>query len=75
MEPPVEKAVMVVNPPYGVRMGDEFFLEELYRDWGFNMKKNYSGWDIWLLSGDPKWTRFLRMKEEKKFTKDKGKMD
>ncbi len=75
LKPPVENGMMVVNPPYGVRMGDEFFLEELYRDWAHNLKQNYPGWDLWLLSGDPQWTRFLRMKAEKRNPIDNGGVD
>ncbi len=75
LEPPVENGMMVVNPPYGVRMGDEFFLEELYRDWAYNLKKNYTGWSVWMLSGDPQWTRFLKMKAEKRYPIDNGGVD
>ena len=75
LTPPIEKAMIVVNPPYGVRMGDEFFLEELYRDWSHNLKQNYKGWEMWLLSGDPKWTQFLKMKAEKRYPIDNGGVD
>ena len=75
LEPPVENGMMVVNPPYGVRMGDEFFLEELYKDWSHNLKKNFAGWDVWMLSGDPQWTRFLKMKAEKRYPIDNGGVD
>lgn len=75
LKPPVEQGMMVVNPPYGVRMGDEFFLEELYRDWSYNLKQNYGGWDVWVLSGDPKWTQFLKMKAEKRYPIDNGGVD
>jgi putative N6-adenine-specific DNA methylase len=75
LKPPIESGMIVVNPPYGVRMGDEFFLEELYRDWAYNLKQNYRGWDIWLLSGDAKWTRFLKMKANKRTPIDNGGVD
>lgn len=75
LKPPVEKGMMVVNPPYGVRLGNEFFLEELYRDWAFNLKSHYKGWDVWLLSGDPQWTRFLKMKATKRTPIDNGGVD
>ena len=75
LDPPVEKGMIVVNPPYGIRLGDEFFLEELYKNWSHNLKTNYSGWEAWVLSGDPKWTRFLRMKAEKRHPIDNGGVD
>lgn len=75
LDPPVEKGMIVVNPPYGIRLGDEFFLEELYKNWSHNLKTNYGGWEAWVLSGDPKWTRFLRMKAEKRHPIDNGGVD
>ncbi len=75
LEPPVADGMIVTNPPYGVRLGDEFFLEELYKDWAHNLKKNFSGWHVWMLSGDPKWTQFLRLKAEKRYPIDNGGVD
>ncbi len=75
LEPPVENGMIVTNPPYGVRMGDEFFLEELYKNLSYNLKQNFSGWDVWMLSGDPKWTQFLKLKAEKRHPIDNGGVD
>ena len=75
LEPPVEKGMIVTNPPYGIRMGDEFFLEELYKDFSHNLKTRFSGWDVWMLSGDAQWTRFLKMKAEKRHPIDNGGVD
>ncbi len=75
LPPPVEKGMIVTNPPYGVRLGDEFFLEELYKNLSYNLKQNYSGWDVWMLSGDSKWTQFLKMKAEKRHPIDNGGVD
>lgn len=72
INPPVEKGLLVTNPPYGVRMGDEFFLEELYKEFSHNLKTKFSGWDMWLLSGDPKWTQHLRMKATQRYPIDNG---
>ncbi|MCB0378936.1 MAG: RNA methyltransferase [Bdellovibrionales bacterium] len=74
-ESPVEKGLIVTNPPHGIRLGDEFFLEELYKNFSFHLKKNFSGWDMWLLSGDAQWTRFLKMKAEKRYPIDNGGID
>ena len=75
LEPPVEQGMIVTNPPYGIRLGDEFFLEELYKNFSFNLKKNYGGWHAWILSGDAAWTRFLKMKAEQRFPLDNGGVD
>jgi 23S rRNA G2445 N2-methylase RlmL len=75
LPPPVERGVIMTNPPYGVRLGDEFFLEELYRNFAHNLKTNYAGWDAFILSGDPQWTRFLSMKAHKRHPIDNGGVD
>lgn len=72
LEPPVEKGLIVTNPPHGIRLGDEFFLEELYKGFAYNLKKQFAGWQMWLLSGEAKWTQHLKMKAEKKIPIDNG---
>jgi putative N6-adenine-specific DNA methylase len=50
--PPVEKGVLVTNPPYGARLGDEDNLRDVYRDLGYTLKHRFKGWDAWILSGN-----------------------
>ncbi|HRO67194.1 MAG TPA: methyltransferase, partial [Pseudobdellovibrionaceae bacterium] len=50
--PPVEKGLIVVNPPYGARIGDEDNLRDVYRDLGYTLKHRFQGWDAWILSGN-----------------------
>lgn len=50
--PPVEKGLLVTNPPYGARLGDEDNLRDVYRDLGFTLKHRFKGWDAWILSGN-----------------------
>lgn len=73
--PPVSKGLIVTNPPHGIRLGNEFFLEEFYKDFAYNFKKNFPGWPLWMLSGDPKWTGFLKMKARKHYRIDNGGVD
>ncbi len=73
--PPVPEGMIVTNPPHGIRLGDEFFLEEFYKDFAYNFKRNFPGWSLWVLSGDPKWTAFLKMKARKHYRIDNGGVD
>lgn len=75
IDPPVEKGIILTNPPHGIRLGDEFFLEELYKDFSHNLKSKFAGWDVWMLSGDARWTQFLKMKAERRYTIDNGGVD
>ena len=73
--PPVPEGMIVTNPPHGIRLGDEFFLEEFYKDFAYNFKRNFPGWSLWVLSGNPKWTAFLKMKSRKHYRIDNGGVD
>ena len=67
--------VLVCNPPYGQRIGDEAELEELYRELGNHAKANAGGWQLWLLSGNPNLTRALRLKAERRIPVSNGGID
>ena len=48
-EQPVEKAIMITNPPYGDRItSDDIF--DLYETIGRNLKHNFVGNDAWIIS-------------------------
>lgn len=47
---PADSGVMVINPPYGERMGEN--VEELYEDLGDWMKTQMHGFDCWILSSN-----------------------
>lgn len=67
-----EPGFIITNPPYGIRMGDEFFLEELYKNFGFHLKTNFKGWHLWLLSGKPELTRHLGLKSDRRYPVKNG---
>ena len=66
VEPPVEKGMIVVNPPYGARIGDEDNLRDVYRDLSFTLKHRFKGWDAWILSGNKDLIADLKLKSTKK---------
>ena len=61
---PEGPGVLVCNPPYGQRIGDEAELEALYRELGNYAKGQAKGWKLWLLSGNRNLTGALRLKAE-----------
>ncbi|PIT99776.1 MAG: RNA methyltransferase [Bdellovibrionales bacterium CG10_big_fil_rev_8_21_14_0_10_45_34] len=69
----VEPGIVVINPPYGERL--DFEIEEAYRDLGYTLKKNFAGWDVWILSGNADALKFLQMKSDKKFRVFNGPID
>ncbi|MSR60446.1 MAG: RNA methyltransferase [Planctomycetaceae bacterium] len=44
--------VIVTNPPYGERLGDEVELEGLYRRLGQVLSERFVGWTAWVLAGN-----------------------
>ena len=67
--------VILCNPPYGKKLGEENDLIELYSKLGLSLKNNYSGWEFWLLSGNPLLTKYLKMKASLKIPVSNGGID
>ena len=51
VEKPVEKGMLIMNPPYNVRIQQDEILE-FYNDIGTRLKHNWSDFDAWVFSGD-----------------------
>ena len=49
-EAPQLKGVIVCNPPYGERIGEN--VDDLYTAFGDNLKNRYDGWNAWLISSN-----------------------
>ena len=66
------KGLIVCNPPYGKKLGNENDLIFLYEQMGNFLKKNFSGWEFWLLSGNANLTKYLKMKSSMKIPVSNG---
>jgi 23S rRNA G2445 N2-methylase RlmL len=75
LAPPVEKGVIISNPPYGIRVGDEFFLSETYKNFAYALKTHFKGWNVWLLSGNKELTQHLGMRAERRYPIINGGID
>ena len=67
--------IIICNPPYGKKLGDENELISLYEQMGIFLKNNFSDWEFWLLSGNPKLTKYLKMKSSLKIPVSNGGID
>jgi putative N6-adenine-specific DNA methylase len=74
-QPPQQAGLIVCNPPYGVRLGNEENLEQLFFDLGQMLKQRCSGWQLWLLSGDPASTAAMRLKARRRIPISNGGID
>ena len=52
LEPPTQKGVLIINPPYGVRMGHSDELEAFYPRLGDWLKRGFAGWRAYILTAD-----------------------
>lgn len=64
--PPVEKGMIITNPPYGVRIGEEDNLRDVYRDFSHTLKTQFKGWEAWILSGNKDLIGDLKLKSSRK---------
>ena len=74
-QPPEGPGVLVCNPPYGARLGGCDDLEALYADLGRMARERCSGWQLWLLSGNPELTGALRLKASRRIPVSNGGID
>ncbi len=71
--PPAESGWLITNPPYGERMAaDE---AGLWRAWSENLKRNYSGWEISIISSDLDLPQLLRLKPKRRYPLYNGSLD
>lgn len=65
VKPPIEKGMIVTNPPYGKRLSE--IEKDLYLDLSFSLKQRFKGWPCWILSGNKELTQLLKMKSQRKY--------
>jgi len=64
--PEIPAGMILTNPPYGARIGDEDNLKDVYRDLGFSLKTRFDGWDAWILSGNKELLSEMKLKSTQK---------
>lgn len=60
--PPAESGIVVMNPPYGERLGTPETLAAFYPLLGDALKKRYAGWTAYILSADMRLPGLMRLK-------------
>jgi len=63
--PPVGGGIMITNPPYGERMKLDD-IKVLYKKIGDILKKNYAGYDAWIISSDLEAAKFIGLRPSRK---------
>jgi 23S rRNA (guanine2445-N2)-methyltransferase len=73
--PGLENGVLVCNPPYGIRLGEEKKLESLYKDLGDFLKQKCKGSTAWIYCGNRNLIPHLGLKPSRKIPLVSGNLD
>lgn len=70
-DPPSDAAhvlpgIIVTNPPYGVRIGEADDLRALYASFANTLKRNFAGWNAWILCGEMSLMKAIRLSPSRK---------
>ena len=72
---PTKGGVLITNPPYGVRIGEDEDLAKAYPLWASTMKKKLSGWRTYFLTSDLRMPKLMRLSPSKKTPLYNGALD
>jgi putative N6-adenine-specific DNA methylase len=75
LEPPSEKGLLICNPPYGERMGEDEDISELYQKLGDAFKNSFVGYDCWVISSNIDAIKSVGLKASKKIKVFNGNLE
>ena len=66
LSPPAASGVLIANPPYGVRIGEDEELALLYPKMGEVLKRQFAGWNTYFLTNDLRMPKLMRLTPSKR---------
>ncbi len=66
LEPVQDRGILVVNPPYGERLGEIEELKPLHKSLGDLLKKRFAGWNAFVLTGNPELAQAIGLKPSRR---------
>jgi len=66
VEAPADHGVLIANPPYGVRIGEDEELAALYPKMGETLKRHFAGWNAYFLTSDLRLPKLMRLSPSKR---------
>ena len=75
LSPPAPAGVLIMNPPYGVRSGDEQELQELYPRLGDLLKQRFAGWRAYIFTADLRLPKFIGLATSRRVTLFNGPLE
>jgi putative N6-adenine-specific DNA methylase len=74
LKKPVESGIIITNPPYGERIKPEN-INELYANIGNTLKKDYAGFDAWILTSNRDAMRNIALHPSQKIKLNNGALE
>ena len=68
------KGFIISNPPYGERLKEED-INQFYKEIGNTFKREYAGFNVWIISSNFKALKFIGLKPSKKIPLKNGALD
>jgi putative N6-adenine-specific DNA methylase len=66
LEAPAEQGVILINPPYGVRLSQRDELETFYPKLGAWLKQRFAGWRAYIFTGDSRVPKLIGLAPSKR---------
>lgn len=63
---PADKGILVINPPYGIRLSGSEELESFYPKLGNWLKQRFAGWRAYVLTGDARVPKLIGLTPSKR---------
>lgn len=62
-----ETPLLICNPPYGERLGEEIETLLLYRRFGAQLREHFHGWQVGVLAGDDTLLKRMKLRSNRKY--------
>lgn len=63
---PASQGILIANPPYGVRIGEDEELAMLYPKMAETLKRKFAGWTAYFLTSDMRLPKLMRLTPSKR---------
>ncbi len=73
--PGVDKGLLITNPPYGERLGDQQQLQILYAELGQKLRDEFAGWKAAIFTGNPPLAKQLGIHAKRSHTLFNGALE
>jgi len=74
-KPQESNGIIIINPPYGNRIGEEKIIQKLYKNIGDILKTNCSGLDAYIFTGNLEAAKSIGLRSKKRIILKNGKID